>query len=105
MIRRPPRSTLFPYTTLFRSVLGFGTINAAIAVGVVSVASFARLVRSEVVRVRRSDYVEAAFGSGGRFSARLWRPLLPNSLASVTALAGLPVGSPVLSHFPLGFFC
>src|SRR2546422_11308333 len=34
MIRRPPRSTLFPYTTLFRSVLGFvfilgraGTVN------------------------------------------------------------------------------
>ena len=24
MIRRPPRSTLFPYTTLFRSVLKFG---------------------------------------------------------------------------------
>src|SRR5947208_11180355 len=25
MIRRPPRSTLFPYTTLFRSLLGFGS--------------------------------------------------------------------------------
>src|SRR5437667_3247624 len=25
MIRRPPRSTLFPYTTLFRSCTGFGT--------------------------------------------------------------------------------
>src|SRR3712207_8110425 len=25
MIRRPPRSTLFPYTTLFRSILGGGT--------------------------------------------------------------------------------
>src|SRR2546422_7145006 len=24
MIRRPPRSTLFPYTTLFRSLIGFG---------------------------------------------------------------------------------
>src|SRR2546422_8996065 len=24
MIRRPPRSTLFPYTTLFRSLAGFG---------------------------------------------------------------------------------
>jgi peptide/nickel transport system permease protein len=35
-------------------LLGFGTINAAIAVGVASVAGFARLVRSEVVRVRRS---------------------------------------------------
>src|SRR2546430_13103289 len=28
MIRRPPRSTLFPYTTLFRSVLaGFGDLD------------------------------------------------------------------------------
>src|SRR2546425_6099418 len=26
MIRRPPRSTLFPYTTLFRSIIGFGNI-------------------------------------------------------------------------------
>src|SRR2546430_9225149 len=27
MIRRPPRSTLFPYTTLFRSVLAFAIVN------------------------------------------------------------------------------
>src|SRR2546430_17299341 len=27
MIRRPPRSTLFPYTTLFRSEDGFGTVR------------------------------------------------------------------------------
>src|SRR5258708_28224475 len=29
MIRRPPRSTLFPYTTLFRSGLDDGLVNAA----------------------------------------------------------------------------
>ena len=34
-------------------LLGFGTVNAAIAVGFTSIASFARLVRSEVVSVRR----------------------------------------------------
>src|SRR5258708_10220422 len=28
MIRRPPRSTLFPYTTLFRSVIIMGAIDA-----------------------------------------------------------------------------
>src|SRR3989454_11242797 len=28
MIRRPPRSTLFPYTTLFRSVIPFATVWA-----------------------------------------------------------------------------
>src|SRR3712207_8755647 len=31
MIRRPPRSTLFPYTTLFRSRTGTPTLRAALA--------------------------------------------------------------------------
>src|SRR3989442_14995469 len=34
MIRRPPRSTLFPYTTLFRSALVVGQAMAMAAVGV-----------------------------------------------------------------------
>src|SRR2546422_8324386 len=29
MIRRPPRSTLFPYTTLFRSIFGAGELICA----------------------------------------------------------------------------
>src|SRR2546425_7155427 len=29
MIRRPPRSTLFPYTTLFRSLVGRGVVASA----------------------------------------------------------------------------
>ena len=88
---------------VFIIILGFGTLNAAVAVGVASVASFARLTRSEVVRVRRSDYVEAAFGSGGRFGAVLWRHVLPNSLTSVIAMAALQFGSAILSISTLGF--
>lgn len=84
-------------------LLGFGTVNAAIAVGITSVASFARLSRSEVVRVRRSDYVEAAFGSGGTFFAVLWRHVLPNSLVSVLAFAALQFGSAILAISTLGF--
>lgn len=84
-------------------LLGFGTVNAAIAVGVTSVAGFARLARSEVVRVRRSDYVEAAFGSGGTFTSVLWRHVLPNSLTSVLAIAALHFGSAVLQISTLGF--
>src|SRR3712207_6949400 len=37
MIRRPPRSTLFPYTTLFRSVLGHVLGVAPLLLGVVEV--------------------------------------------------------------------
>ena len=34
MIRRPPRSTLFPYTTLFRSVITRDTVSAGYAVSI-----------------------------------------------------------------------
>lgn len=84
-------------------LLGFGTVNAAIAVGVGSIASFARLSRSEVVRVRRADYVEAAFGSGGRFGSVLIRHVLPNSLAPVISLAALQFGVAILAISTLGF--
>ena len=84
-------------------LLGFGTVNAAIAVGITSIAAFARLSRSEVVRVRRSEYVEAAFGSGGTFLAVLWRHVLPNSLVSVLAFAALQFGAAILAISTLGF--
>lgn len=84
-------------------LLGFGTLNVALAVGVVSVARFARLARAEVVRVRRSEYVEAAFGSGGTFLSVMRRHILPNSLTSVIALAALQFGSAILAISTLGF--
>lgn len=84
-------------------LLGFGTTNAAIAVGITSVATFARVARSEVIRVRRSDYVEAAFGSGGSFFAVLRRHVLPNSVNAVIALGALQFGAAILAISTLGF--
>src|SRR3712207_7214616 len=49
MIRRPPRSTLFPYTTLFRSLAGVGRQAfdvAALSLGVDGVERQARLARA-----------------------------------------------------------
>ncbi len=84
-------------------LLGFGTVNAAIAVGLGSVAAFARLMRSEVARVRRSEYVEAAYGSGGTFLTVLRRHVLPNSLTPIVALAALQFGTAILAISTLGF--
>src|SRR5256885_11332238 len=65
MIRRPPRSTLFPYTTLFRSVTAVGglTMGAdAIAFSVVAIAATrGRMLRSFSVRKEEKDH-----GAGGR---------------------------------------
>src|SRR2546430_9777726 len=58
MIRRPPRSTLFPYTTLFRSILlGVDVVVAHVLLaqsreerGVISVEDVGRLARFRVLR-------------------------------------------------------
>lgn len=84
-------------------LLGFGTINAAIAVGITSVATFARLARSQVLSVAGSDFVEAAYGSGGTQAQVLFRHILPNSLTPVLALAALQFGSAILQLSTLGF--
>src|SRR2546428_7938953 len=48
MIRRPPRSTLFPYTTLFRSVRLEGVIRKlSTVIGVVSAVLAPRLARAQ----------------------------------------------------------
>ena len=84
-------------------LLGFGTVHAALAVGIASIASFARLARGEVGRVRRSEYVEAAYGSGGSFWHVLWRHILPNSLTAVIAFAALQFGQAILALSTLSF--
>ncbi|GAB3596909.1 putative D,D-dipeptide transport system permease protein DdpC [Corynebacterium faecale] len=84
-------------------LLGYGTMNAAIAVGVTSVATFARLARSQVMTVAGSDFVEAAYGSGGTQTQVLFRHILPNSLTPVLALAALQFGSAILQLSILGF--
>lgn len=84
-------------------ILGFGTLNAAIAVGATAIAGFARLMRSEVVRVRNAEFVEAAFGSGGTFGKVLWRHILPNSLTSVVAYTAVQFGWAILQISTLGF--
>lgn len=85
------------------TALGFGTVNVAIAVGLPSVAAVARIMRSEVIRVRSSVYVEAAFASGNRWSRVLLRHVLPNSVGPVFVLAALEFGTAILAVSALSF--
>src|SRR5258708_30145802 len=62
MIRRPPRSTLFPYTTLFRSVVGVGVEGRGPVVG-------AGGRGREVARARRGAGGDGTPLGGGRQSA------------------------------------
>lgn len=84
-------------------LLDYGTINAALAVGITSVATFARLTRSQVISVSRLDFVEASYGSGATTAQVLFGHILPNSLTPVLALAAVQFGSAILQLSVLGF--
>lgn len=85
------------------TALGFGTVKVAIAVGVASVASFARVMRAETLRVRRALYVEAARAVGTRWYVSLWRHVLPNAAGPVAVLAVLEFGLAILAVSALSF--
>lgn len=85
------------------AMLGQGTTNIAIAVGLASVASFARLMRSEVLRTRQEVFVEAATASGAKTRTILRRHVLPNSSGSVIALSALEFGQAILAVTALSF--
>lgn len=85
------------------TALGFGTINVAIAVGLASVASFARIMRAEVLRVTTAEYVEAARGCGVTSFGILTRHVLPNSAGPLLALTALEFGQAVLAISALSF--
>jgi peptide/nickel transport system permease protein len=85
------------------AALGYGTMNVALAVGIASIASFARVMRSEVLKVVQSQYVEASRGIGARWPRLLVQHVLPNSIASLLSLAALEFGTALLAVAGLGF--
>ncbi|WP_075731567.1 ABC transporter permease [Streptomyces acidiscabies] len=85
------------------TALGYGTVKVAIAVGIASVAPFARVTRAEVLRVRQAVYVEAAHASGARWYSVLGRHVVPNSAGPVIVLATIELGSAILAVSALSF--
>lgn len=85
------------------TALGFGTVNVAIAVGLASVARFARVMRAEVLRVRGAVFVEAAKAAGARWYEILLRHVLPSAIGPAAVLAALDFGIAILAVSALSF--
>lgn len=63
----------------------------------------ARLVRGEVLRLKRTDFVEAARALGASNARIMWRHLVPNALAPVIVAATLAVGGAILTEAALSY--
>ncbi|MGQ4601148.1 ABC transporter permease subunit [Nocardia sp. R6R-6] len=85
------------------SALGHGVVNIAVAIGINSTAGFARIMRSEVLKVSGSKYVEASVFAGHGYAYRLFRHVVPNSSRSVLAAATMEIGAAILTVAALSF--
>jgi len=85
------------------ATLGPGLYNAMIAVGVAWIPSFARIVRSSVLQIKETTYVEAARASGADELRLILRHILPNTLAAILVLASLGVATAILVGAALSF--
>jgi peptide/nickel transport system permease protein len=85
------------------AVLGRGPLNTLLAVGLSHIAGYARLVRSQVLRVKRSGYVEHAVTLGERRWIIIVRHIVPNSIRPLLILATIGVGTSVLTASSLSF--
>lgn len=83
--------------------LGDGISSIFIALAITSWASVARVVRSETLSLRETEYVEAARSMGVRGFTIIIRHILPNCIPSLIVLFTLNVPSAILSESSLSF--
>jgi len=85
------------------AVLGPGLSRIVLVLAVTQWASYARLVRSETLAVRETDYIQAARAIGLADRRIIWRHVLPNALGAVSVLATLSVANNILLEAALTF--
>jgi peptide/nickel transport system permease protein len=85
------------------AMLGPGLYQIMIAVGVVNVPIFARLLRGSILAQRENDFVLAARSVGVRSRAILFSHILPNSISPVIVQGTLAMATAIIDVAGLGF--
>jgi len=96
----------FPGTLLAIGVVavrGPGLGNTLVAIGVIGIPHYARLIRSDVLSIREREFVAAARCIGAGNGRILFRHVLPNAVSPVLVQATLGIGAAITQAAGLGF--
>jgi len=85
------------------TVLGPSLVNATIAIGIVSIPTFARITRGSILSLREKEFVEAARVSGATDRYLMARVLLPNCLSPLLVQASVGFANAILTEAALSF--
>lgn len=96
----------FPGILLAMAIIaarGRGTGNLILAIGIGAVPGYARLMRGQVLALRRRPFIEAAVASGVGNGRLMVRHVLPNVMSPILVLATIGIGFALLAGSSLSF--
>jgi ABC-type dipeptide/oligopeptide/nickel transport system permease subunit len=85
------------------TVLGPGLLNAQIAIGVVAIPIYARVMRASVLSIRERDFVTASRALGESATGLLTRRIVPNAITPLIVQGTLGIGGAILEVAALSF--
>ncbi|MBN1263951.1 MAG: ABC transporter permease subunit [Anaerolineales bacterium] len=85
------------------AVLGPGIGNIIVAIAVLYVPTYFRIVRGQTLAVKQDLYVEAAFSLGATSRMILWKYIFPNVIPSVVIIFSVNVADAILTEAGLSF--
>jgi peptide/nickel transport system permease protein len=94
---------IFLLAIVIMVILEPNVLNVVIALGIVRVPIYARLVRGSVLTIKELQYVEAAQALAVRDGRLLYRHILPNCMAPILVTSTLSVGTSIIVEASLSF--
>lgn len=88
---------------VFISILGSGKYNIILALGIIFIPSFARIVRGEYIRQRELDYVKSARLAGAGSFRIMFRHILPNILPALLSAVTVGFNNAVLAEAGMSY--
>jgi ABC-type dipeptide/oligopeptide/nickel transport system permease subunit len=85
------------------TILGPGLLNALIAIAVVSIPQYARLVRASVLSIKEQEFVSASRALGAGPGRLIFLQILPNAITPIVVQGTLGVGTAILDAAALSF--
>lgn len=85
------------------SILGPSLQNALLAIAIINIPTFGRLVRSKVLSLKEEEFITAAKAMGMKDSRILLKHILPNSIAPVIVTGTMSVATAIIEAAALGF--
>jgi peptide/nickel transport system permease protein len=85
------------------AILGPGLFNALLAIAIINIPTYGRLIRSKVLSVKQEEYITAARAQGMSKWRILFKHVLPNSWTPLIVQGTLGIATAILDAAALGF--